>query len=91
MLHCYIIITCSERTQPDAVRTPHSTQFFRLVQRGGCKTSWEVLFTELCTSMSLSRINKEENLHSGDQLQTQKTYHRCQREREKTNKKKDNK
>ena len=49
MLHCYIIITCSERTQPVAVRTPHSTQFFRLVQRGGCKTSWEVLFTELCT------------------------------------------
>lgn len=49
MLHCYIIITCSKRTQLVAVRTPHSTQFFRLVQRGGCKTSWEVLFTELCT------------------------------------------
>lgn len=49
MLHCYIIITCSKRTRLVAVRTPHSTQFFRLVQRGGCKTSWEVLFTELCT------------------------------------------
>lgn len=48
MLHCYIIITCSKRKWLVAVRTPHSTQFFRLVQRG-CKTSWEVLFTKLCT------------------------------------------
>lgn len=89
MLHCYIIITCSKRTRLVAVRTPHSTQFFRLVQREGAKRPGRSYLHSYVQYVSFTHY-KEKNLYSEDQLQL-KTYHRCQEKTKQKQQKIDNK
>lgn len=42
---------------------PHILRKFRLVQRGGCKTSWNIIYSYV---QRLVYALQEENLHSGD-------------------------
>lgn len=42
---------------------PHILRKFRLVQRGGCKTSWNIIYSYI---QRLVYALQEENLHSGD-------------------------
>lgn len=42
---------------------PHILPKFRLVQRGGCKTSWNIIYSYV---QRLVYALQEENLHSGD-------------------------
>lgn len=42
---------------------PHILRKFRLVQRGGCKTSWNIIYSYV---QRLVYALLEENLHSGD-------------------------
>lgn len=92
MLHCYIIITCSKRTRLVAVRTPHSTQFFRLVQREGAKRPGRSYLHSYVQYVSFTHY-EEKKIYTAKTNFNSKTYHRCQEKKQtkKTTKKIDNK